>query len=511
MNQTDAGEPSLKRPRTIEENTIRDADAPTFPFIGDFSFDAFMDNGGMSSDPSQTYLQPNAGDMMFSFSDVVNDMTFGNQNIGIEAAKDIPAKPAEPRRASATLAELPVSKRGSVSSTVTSASVRPNVPAGISAAQIPGISKQTVFTVIVADKPFRMSWETLCSDGPINFFVDYFTRNPKSRTVRIDRDPSTFEIILHYLRGYQIKPKDEYQNQNLMNDARYYGLKRLLRMLRQTLFLNVGGKVFRLSKDLLAKDGPGNFFTGPLIHHLFASHMDQAEAPPYMIDRNPDTFAEIIEHLQGYSIEIRDEVHRANLLKDAQYYSLRRLKDKLLTARKTIDGFGETGTTEVLLWLKDIRLAYLIPSQSQEDNSITTIDLLHNSHQIRYKREDITHLLLVQISEFYLHPQQPGTYRRCQLELCSGEHQKLQAIAKALKLNGGLSDLACINDDCAICIDDQNITAVEFSNSHKSNKLCILRAIVALLAIDGQLVLCMIRFEAISSRLQLNLKREFLP
>lgn len=253
MDQTDVGQPSLKRPRTIEENTIRDADAPTFPFIGDFSFDAFMDNGGMSSDPSQTYLQPNAGDMMFSFTDVVNDMTFGNQNLGMETAKDIPAKTTEPRRASATSAGLPVSKRGSVSSTTTSASVQSNTPAGVSAAQIPGITKQTVFTVIVADKPFRMSWETLCSDGPTNFFVDYFTRNPKSRTVRIDRDPWTFEIILHYLRGYQIKPKDEYQNQNLMNDARYYGLKRLLRMLRQTLFLNVGGKVFRLSKDLLAK------------------------------------------------------------------------------------------------------------------------------------------------------------------------------------------------------------------------------------------------------------------
>ncbi|CAM0142850.1 hypothetical protein VKS41_002583 [Umbelopsis sp. WA50703] len=239
--------------------------------------------------------------------------------------------------------------------------------------------------------------------------------------------------------------------------------------------------------------------------------MNQAEAGPYMIDRNPDTFSEIIKHLQGYSIEIRDEVHRANLLKDAQYYSLRRLKDKLLTAKKTIDGFGETGAAEVLLWLKDVRLAHLIPSQSQEDNTISTIDLLHNSHQIRYKREDINHMLLVQVSEFYLHPPQPGRHRRYRLELCPGEHQKLEAMAKALKLNGGLCDLACINDDCAIRIDDQDITATEFANSHKSNKLCVLRAIVALLANEDQLTLCMIRFEAISSRLQLNLKREFLP
>ncbi|CAM0142849.1 unnamed protein product [Umbelopsis sp. WA50703] len=252
MDPTEEGEPSRKRLRTIEENIIRDVDAPTFPFIGDFSFDSLMDDGGSVPDPSQPYLQANAGDMMFSFSDVVNDMAFGDQDVGTEATKDVQPKISEPRRASSSSAQSAPSARSSVSSAVPTGA-QANIAAGVSATRLPNISKQTVFTVIVADKPFRMSWETLCSDGPTNFFVDYFTRNPKSRTVRIDRDPGTFEIILHYLRGYQIQSKDEYQNQNLMNDARYYGLKRLARMLRQTLFLNVGGKVFRLSKDLAAR------------------------------------------------------------------------------------------------------------------------------------------------------------------------------------------------------------------------------------------------------------------
>ncbi|KAH8550649.1 hypothetical protein BGW37DRAFT_427309 [Umbelopsis sp. PMI_123] len=377
------------------------------------------------------------------------------------------------------------------------------------------IPKQTVFTVIVADKAFRMSWETLCSDGPSNFFIEYFTRNPKSRTVRIDRDPETFKIILHYLRGYQIRPNDEYENQNLMNDARYYGLKRLTQFLRQTLFLNVGGRVFRLSKDLFTRDGPGNFFTGPLIHYLFYTHIKQSEAPPYIIDRNPDTFAEIVSHLQGYSIQIRDEVHRANLLKDAQYYSFRRLRDKLLTARKTIDGFGESGTQEVLLWLKDVRLTNLMPSQAQEQKvsespEFTDAEDMRAFYQIRYKREENPHNLLIQLSEFYLYYPHTGAERRCRMELCPTERQKLENMAKVVKLDG-ISDLACMNLDSAIKIDDQAVTAKELLDSEKSHKLCVLKAIAAVLSFNNQLTLCMLRFEAVSSRLQLNLKREFLP
>lgn len=235
-----------------------------------------------------------------------------------------------------------------------------------------------------------------------------------------------------------------------------------------------------------------------------------------MIDRNPDTFAEIISHLQGYSIQIRDEVHRANLLKDAQYYSLRRLKDKLMTARKTVDGFGETGTDELLLWLKDVRFAHVLPSQSQEQNIPTPLQFTGNDdwrglYQIRYKREGKPHTLLVQLSEFYLYYPHSGTHRQCRMELCETEKQKLETIAKTAKLNGGISELACMNDDCAIKIDDQAVTTQELFDSQKEHKLCILRAIAAVLAIGNQLSLCMLRFEAISSRVQLNLKREFLP
>lgn len=244
--------------------------------------------------------------------------------------------------------------------------------------------------------------------------------------------------------------------------------------------------------------------------------MKQADAPPYIIDRNPETFAEIISHLQGYSIQIRDEVHRANLLKDAQYYSLRRLRDKLMTARKTIDGFGETGNQEVLLWLKDVRLAHLLQSTALEQKLAPPVNVADVSddvralYQIRYKREDNPHNLLVQLSEFYLYYPPPGAERQCRMELCETERQKLESMAKTLRLEG-VQELTCMNFDCAIKIDDKAVTTEELLNSQKVQKLYVLKAIAAVLTSGNRLALCMLRFEAVSSRLQLNLKREFLP
>ncbi|KAI9283058.1 hypothetical protein BC943DRAFT_362266 [Umbelopsis sp. AD052] len=510
-----------KRPRT-DTPANKDGEDSNYGFMNDFNFDAFIGNGTtLDGLTNQDLLPSAAADMMFSFSDVdvMSGIALGEDPTDTSVLPPLPM--VDTRRPSSQSLDSRLSdsglKRKDSATTTDSAPKASGTTGGGTVSQPAAIVKQTVFTVIVADKVFRMSWETLCSDGPANFFIEHFSRNPRSRTVRIDRDPDTFQMILHYLRGYQIRPKDEYENQNLMNDARYYGLKRLTKFLRQTLFLNVGGRVFRLSKDLLARDGPANFFTGPLIHYLFYTHVKQAEAPPYIIDRNPDTFAEIISHLQGYSIQIRDEVHRANLLKDAQYYSLRRLRDKLMTARKTIDGFGETGTQEVLLWLKDVRLANLLPSSATEQkltpptNLADVSDDVRALYQIRYKREDNPHNLLVQLSEFYLYYPPPGAERQCRMELCDTERQKLQSIAKTLRLEGGVHELTCMNFDCAIKIDDKAVTAEELLDSQKVQKLYVLKAIAAVLTCNNRLTLCMLRFEAVSSRLQLNLKREFLP
>ncbi|KAK4519023.1 uncharacterized protein ATC70_009250 [Mucor velutinosus] len=226
-----------------------------------------------------------------------------------------------------------------------------------SQAQQQKISLNTVFTIFIGGRTFYISWKSLLSDGPANFFTRHFMRT-KVRVVHIDRSPDTFELIIRHLRGYPVVAKDECQHQDLLNDSHYYGLKRLTKYLKQFVYVQVGNTTFRLKWDLFNKDGPHNYFTGPLKHALLAPHTnDLGQSPPIIIQRDPETFRDMIRHLQGYHIQVRDEDHRLRLLSDAQFYLFKKLRDKLSTA--TTGQFH----SDIVLHIKDIR-----PSQFQSDH-----------------------------------------------------------------------------------------------------------------------------------------------
>jgi hypothetical protein len=114
---------------------------------------------------------------------------------------------------------------------------------------------QAVHTIVVGGKPFRLSWESLKSDGPNNFFLEYF-RKKKTKVMHIDRDPDIFELIVRHLRGYHIRSTDDIENQSLLFDATYYGLNRLKKLLQEYVYVNVGGRVFRLPWTLFQKGMP---------------------------------------------------------------------------------------------------------------------------------------------------------------------------------------------------------------------------------------------------------------
>ncbi|CAO3592361.1 unnamed protein product [Absidia cylindrospora] len=422
-------------------------------------------------------------------------------------------------------------------------------------------ANQTVFTVIVGGKTFRLSWESLKSDGPNNFFANYFRSQRNTRVMYVDRDADTFQLIVHHLRGYYVRPINDTQNQDLMNDARYYGLQRLHKTLQEFLFVNVGGRVFRLSWDLLRKDGKNNFFTGPLMHSLFNPHGGREQGAPVYIDRDPDNFVDIVNHLRGYTIHIKDEMHRKNLLKDAQYYVFRQLVEKLMTARKTVDGFGEEGSPEVLLLLQDVRIINLLPTkqqqqqqqqlqQQQQKNTAPTtspsttatsfVQQNWNLTQLQYKREGLSHALLVQVADICIQvhypqnqdqfsiQQQGGSMQQITMEMNDADRTKLNIINQAVKgAATGIQDKTLYLDDaCALTVDDQHIASLsELADHHAMEqctkcvnqpcrmlKLILLRGICGLHLLDNNtLTLCAVRLETISSRLQLNLKREFLP
>lgn len=396
-------------------------------------------------------------------------------------------------------------------------------------------ANEAVYTLIVGGRTFRLSWESLNSDGPINFFVEFFRKNNK-RIMHIDRDPDIFELVARHLRGYYVRPVDDVQNRSLLYDANYYGLNRLVKFLHDFLYINVGGRVFCVPWSLFQKDGKHNFFTGPLMHSLLLPQIEDKASPPVYIDRDPDIFEDIINHLRGYTIYIRDEMHRKNLLRDAQYYVFRQLSDKLLTSQQTVAGFGECNSPEVLLLLQDIRIVNMLPSKAMIAGISHTIEEIQtdedwNATQVQYKRviEGPPHALLTQIGDISvsIHQQEDGRIIKLKYDMNEQDMKKMNNMAHVARATQGVNQELYIDRYCAISIDDQQVPSIPYCIQQniietrwenctqcgvpcQASQLILQRAICSVHLINNMISLCAVRLEAISSRYKLNLKRQFL-
>lgn len=82
-----------------------------------------------------------------------------------------------------------------------------------------------------------------------------------------------------------------------------------------------GDERFRLSGASLSYDSP-SYFTDFFLSSPGITSLS--------IDRSTKVFKKICEHLQGYSIKIEDEYEFIFLLMDANYFRLRKLKERLL-------------------------------------------------------------------------------------------------------------------------------------------------------------------------------------
>ena len=75
--------------------------------------------------------------------------------------------------------------------------------------------------------------------------------------------------------------------------------------------------------------------------------------PPSVPNRSADTFAQLLHLLRGYPLHIRDEDHRAELLRDCRYFHLKGLEQKLL--RHSISFNLCRKREEITLRLEDVR------------------------------------------------------------------------------------------------------------------------------------------------------------
>ncbi|KAI9257637.1 hypothetical protein BY458DRAFT_588830 [Sporodiniella umbellata] len=364
------------------------------------------------------------------------------------------------------------------------------------------ISDQMAFTIIVGGKSFCLSWGSLRSDGPRNFFVDFFLKEKNAKTLHIDRDPKIFELIAKHLRGYYVDPDNSVDSLNLLRDAQFYSLNKLKALLQEYLFLNVGGRIFRLQWSLFTKDDKKNLFNGPL-RHTVISEQNKGNSLPLYIDRDPDTFQDIIHLLRGYTIDIRSSVHRENLLKDSQYYAFRKLTDKLLTAKKTAT-FSDVPSTEITLMLNDVRVLNIKPPE------IVDLTIQENncweSSQLRYEKDSFVYKLLVQVNDLCIRWEKRETENKTPFEM--GDKKKLSYIAQTLKAS--VNPNICFDRDCAVTVDNGDFKKYQEVFNGNIKRLIVEKAICGVHLVDNMVTLYALKIEAVGSKFKLNSNRQFL-
>lgn len=270
-----------------------------------------------------------------------------------------------------------------------------------------------VFPIQIGSELFRLSGASISSDGQYirlswepeqaadasrapSYFSHYFSeqliqtggRASAIKTLYIDRDPVTFrDIALHLqgmrasnyitgklcfsstnlFQGYHVKPKDGAHFVKLFADAQFYSLPRLTQQLfKSEIYIRVGDRDFQIPRDIFSSpgDSPNYFSLG--FAHFFSTPSEvfpgldrqtllrpPSILPPAVPNRNGDIFAELLKLLQGYDVHVRDEGHRAELLRDARYFHLRGVEQKLIPCEISYNLLR--GRREILIKLEDIR------------------------------------------------------------------------------------------------------------------------------------------------------------
>ena len=132
------------------------------------------------------------------------------------------------------------------------------------------------------------------------------------------------------------------------------------------IFIEIGGQNFQIPRDLFSSPGDSpNFFS--LGFAAFFSSPNEvfpgleregllrppSILPPSVPNRSAHTFAELLHLLRGYPLHIRNNEHRAELLRDCRYFHLRGLEQRLIQHHISFN--VERNKSEVIIRLEDIR------------------------------------------------------------------------------------------------------------------------------------------------------------
>lgn len=132
------------------------------------------------------------------------------------------------------------------------------------------------------------------------------------------------------------------------------------------IFVRIGGTPFQIPRDLFSAPGDSPNFFSLGFAHFFSTPAEvfpgldrdallrpPSIKPPSVPSRNGEIFSELIQLLQGYNVEIRNDAHRSRLLRDARYFHLKGLEQKLIPCQISYNLRRQQA--EILLRLEDIR------------------------------------------------------------------------------------------------------------------------------------------------------------
>ncbi|PMD59356.1 uncharacterized protein K444DRAFT_530225 [Hyaloscypha bicolor E] len=236
---------------------------------------------------------------------------------------------------------------------------------------------ERVFPIQIGSELFRLSGASISSDAP-SYFSQFFQCQLQQaedngddsnaiRTLYIDRDPVTFRDISLHLQGYHVMPRDGSHFVKLFADAQFYSLPRLISQLyEESIFISVGQRDFQVPRELFSDPGnsPNYFSLGFAVFFSTPTEVfpglnregllrPPSIIPPAVPNRSADTFAEILHLLRGYPLHIKNEDHRAELLRDCKYFHLKGLEQKLI--RHSITFNLARNRHEITLRLDDVR------------------------------------------------------------------------------------------------------------------------------------------------------------
>ena len=274
------------------------------------------------------------------------------------------------------------------------------------------------FTIHVGSEIFKLSGASIMSDAPSyfsRFFTDQLKKDSESppdiRPLFIDRDPETFRDICRHLQGYVIQPRDASHYVRLFVDAQLFSLPRLTSLLFDSeTFISIGGENFTLPRDLFSGFGnTPNYFS--LGFAAFFSSPDEPfpgldakgllrpppVKPPNVPSRSARVFGDILHLLRGYPMTIRDENHRAELLRDCRYFNLRGLEQRIIAHHISYN--ASRSTSEIIIRLEDIRQSGISYVEDVSPSSISPL-----GGWIHYARpfvdlEETSHELILQIDD----------------------------------------------------------------------------------------------------------------